>query len=185
MHHLAQFRADAQAAAGSATTVEAKARGIFNFVRNNYAYDGTLFCIDSFTWADTLTRDSNGHRGICDEWAAVEISMLRSLGIPARMKFLTWTQDGQGVGHACVEYRDGNLWFHMDALWNAFHDPAIYRNSGGSNITVMDADYPVDSRSDEPAWGKVDSRGDLKLHPYLDFVIIPSYPGERRAGYSY
>ena len=115
----------------------------------------------------------------------IQISMLRAVGIPARLKFLIWQQGGKPVGHACLEYRDGNAWWHMDALWNAFHNAQVYRNSGGTNLTVMDADYPVDSRSTVPAWGIPDPTGDGKLHPYRDFVIYPSYPGNSRSGYSY
>jgi transglutaminase-like putative cysteine protease len=186
LHHLTQMSADATTAAGGATTSEGRARGIFNYVRLNYAYDATIFRISEFTWADILTRNTNGRRGICDEWAVVQISMLRSLGIPARLKFLIWQNAGKSVGHACLEYQDGNLWFHMDALWNAFHNPGVYRVSGGAtNVTVMDADYPVDSRSTVPAWDQPDSTGDMELNPYADFIIIPNYPGNSRPGYSF
>jgi hypothetical protein len=185
LHHLTNLNADAVTAAGAASSTEGKARGIFNYVRNNYLYDGTIFGISNFTWADILTRDTNGRRGICDEWAVIQVSMLRSLGIPAVIKFLIWNQGSQPVGHACLEYLDGTLWFHMDALWNAFHNPGVYRVNGATSVTVMDADYPIDSRSTVPAWELPDPTGDLKLHPYYDFVITPSYPGNSRSGYSY
>lgn len=185
LHNLSQMRADAHSAIGSATTVAEKARRVFNYVRKNYTYDGNITHISEFTWADILTRNTNNRRGICDEWAVVQISMLRSIGIPARIKFLIWQQGGEGVGHACLEYRNGSTWYHMDALWNALHNKARYRNSGATSVTVMDADSPRDSRSTTPAWGVPDPTGDRKLNPYGDFVINPSYPGNARAGYSH
>ena len=186
LHHLSSFASETATAIGNASTVDDKARRIFNYVRNNMTYDGSIFQIDCFTWSDLLTRDTNGRRGICDEWAVMEITMLRQAGIPARMKFLIWNDSsGTAVGHACVEYKDGPVWYHMDALWNAFKNPGIYRSAAGAtNLTVMDADYPVDSRSDVDAWTCPDSRGDQKLHPYQDCVIIPNYPGNSRPGYS-
>lgn len=185
LHHIALLAADARTAIGTAATTEGKARGIFNYVSSSYIYDGTILNINDFTWSDYLTRDANGCRGVCDEWAVVQISMLRSVGIPARMKFLIWQQGGDLVAHACLEYRDGSSWKHMDALWNAFHNPQVYRNQGATNVTVMDADYPSDSRSTAPSWGIPDPTGDGKLNPYDDFVISPNFPGNSRSGYSY
>lgn len=72
----------------------------------------------------------------------------------------------------------------MDALWSAFDNPGRYRASGAQGLTVMDADFPADSRSTVPAWGVPDPTGDGKLYPYGDFVINPRYPGNQRPGYS-
>lgn len=184
IHHLAAFGVEASAWISGATTVQDKARRIFDRVHSSYSYDATIQYIGEFTWADYLTRDRNGRRGICDEWAVVEISYLRSVGIPARLKFLIWQEGGKPVGHAVLEYSDNGTWRHMDALWNAFNNPAIYRQSGATNVTVMDADYPSDARSTQPAWGVADPTGDGKLYPYGDFIIAPNYPGNARAGYS-
>jgi hypothetical protein len=185
LHHLAIFRAQAEEWTQGATNTQERARRIFANVRSHYRYDGTITHIAEFTWADTLVRDTNGYRGICDEWAVVQISYLRSISIPARLKFLIWSQGGSSVGHACLEYRDGSEWRHLDALWNAFNNKAVYRNSGASNVTVMDADYPLDSRSTQPAWGVPDPTGDGRLYPYGDFIIAPPYPGNSRIGYSW
>ncbi len=185
LHHVIEFSGDARTATGAAATVHDKARGIFDFVRLNYLYDATIYGISEFTWSDLLTRDTNGRRGICDEWSIVQISMLRAVGIPARLKFLVWLDGGNPAAHACLEYKEGTMWWHMDALWNAFHNPDVYRNGGAVNVTVMDADYPSDSRSTSPAWGVPDATGDGKLNPYADFVILPAYPGNSRPGYSY
>ena len=185
LHHLSSFYNNALTAIGSATTTQDKARNIARYVSLNYLYDANISFIGEFTWADILTRDTNGHRGICDEYAVVQVSMLRSLGIWSAIRFLVGTSGGIGWGHAVVEFIDGPFTIHMDGLWNAFNDPGIYRRSGVQSITVMDTAYPLDSRSDEPAWGIPDRRGDLMLHPYLDFLIAPAYPGNSRPGYSY
>jgi hypothetical protein len=186
IHHLAAFGLEAHAWVSGATTVQEKARRIFDRVHLMYIYDGTITNIGEFTWADYLARDANGRRGICDEWAVVQISYLRSVGIPARLKFLLWTQpNGERVGHAALEYADGGTWRHMDSLWQAFNNPARYRQSGATGVTVMDADYPLDSRYNGNAWGVPDRNGDGKLYPYGDFILNPAAPGNARPGYSY
>jgi Transglutaminase-like superfamily len=185
LHHLDQFRAEAQSWTAGAATTQDRVRRIFQRVQSSYTYDGTIVNIAEFTWADNLVRDRNNRSGICDEWAVVQVSYLRALGIPARMKFLIWQKGTEGIGHAALEYADGGTWRHLDSLWHAFNNPAIYRQTGGAtNVTVMDADYPLDSRSTVPAWGVPDPTGDGKLYPYGDFVIAPAYPGNARPGYS-
>lgn len=185
MHHLAAFALEARPWVAGATSVQDKARRIFDWVDSTYRYDDTIQHISEFTWADDLVRGANGRRGICDEFAVVQISYLRSVGIPARLKFLTWQVGSEGAAHAAVEYSDGGTWRHMDALWHAFNDPGIYRRNGATQVTVMDADHPSDVRSTTPAWGVPDRTGDGKLYPYGDFIIAPAYPGNRRSGYSF
>ncbi|MEM5433493.1 protein of unknown function (plasmid) [Cupriavidus taiwanensis] len=185
VHSPYLFKQQAEAWTSGPLTVREKAFRIFSNVQRLYRYDSTIRNITEFTLRDTLTRDANNYRGICDEWAVVQISYLRAIGIESRLKFLIWTQGGRVVGHACLEFNNGGKWTHMDALWNAFDNAARYRSSGAQQLTVMDADYPMDSRSNSPAWGVPDPRGDGKLNPYADFVISPPYPGNRRPGYSY
>jgi transglutaminase-like putative cysteine protease len=185
VHHLTMFRAEASGWIVGATSVQDKVRRVFDRVQQLYRYDATIQHIAEFTWADNLVRDINGRRGICDEWAVVEISYLRSIGIPARLKFLVWRENGNDEAHAALEYSDGGTWRQLDALWNAFNDPGIYRRNGATSVTVMDADDPLDSRSTTPAWGVPDPTGDGKLYPYGDFVLRPDYPGNARPGYSY
>jgi hypothetical protein len=187
LHHLAKYRSIAQSWTQGANTVAEKARRIWLNTQQKMAYDASIQYIDVFTWSDLLVIDQLGWRGICDEWAVVQVTMLRALGIPAVIKWLAWNKpDGSGVAHGCLEYLDGGTWRHMDALWHALDNRAVYRqNAGAKNVTVMDANYPLDSRSTAPAWGVPDPTGDLKLHPYLDFIINPTYPGNARPGYSY
>ena len=86
--------------------------------------------------------------------------MLRQAGIRARMKFLIWNDSsGNGVGHACVEFKDGGRWYHMDALWNAYKNLAIYRTSGGTSVTVMDADYTPETVDQTPMLGIAQMQG--------------------------
>jgi Transglutaminase-like superfamily len=163
-----------------------KAKRIGFYVGLTYQYDDTIPLILEFTWRDQLVRDQNGRRGVCDEFACVTVSYLRSIGIPAKMKMLHWYDEiGKGVGHSCVEFYDGIQWVHIDPLWKAFEQSNIYRVSGARNVTVMDADYPQDDRSNTPAWDQPDAGGDGKLNTYDDFIISPPYPGNFRPGYSY
>ena len=186
LHHLASFKSEAENWTRGAITIEQKCRLIYSNVNRTYTYDGNIPNINFFTWSDLLVRDRNGRKGICDEWAVVQISYLRSLEIPAVLKFLIWKdKTGKEVAHAVVEYKDGGNWKQLDALWRAFNDPAIYMRTGGANeVTVMDAYDPLDSRSTTPAWSVPDSTGDQKLHPYKDYIISPNYPGNKRPGYS-
>lgn len=183
-HHLDQWRATAQQMSAGATTTADKARKIWAGVKTKMKYDSTIQHISEFTHSDNLTISSYGWKGICDEWAVVQITLLRALGIPATLKFLIWKNGSQGVGHACLEWQDGSTWRHMDALWDAFDNKSVYRANGATSLTVMDATYPLDSRSTTPAWGVPDPTGDQKFYPYGDFINSPSYPGNSRSGYS-
>lgn len=183
-HHLNQWRPTAQQMAAGATTTADKARKIWAGVRSKMAYDAGIRHISEFTHSDNLVISTYGWKGICDEWAVVQVTLLRALGIPATLKFLIWKKGSEGVGHACVEWQDGSTWRHMDALWNAFDNKSVYRANGARSLTVMDATYPLDGRSTVPAWGVPDPSGDQKFYPYGDFIISPSYPGNSRPGYS-
>lgn len=187
LHHLSQYAAMAREWTQGAVTPGDKAFRIWLNVRQKMAYDLNITNIAEFTWADSLVIGQLQWRGICDEYAVIQITMLRALGIPAVMKFLIWKQpNGSGAGHACLEWLDGSQWRHMDALWNAWDDRAVYRrNAGAKDVTVMDASFPRDSRSTAPAWGVPDPTGDLKVHPYADYIINPAYPGNARPGYSF
>jgi len=184
-HHLSQWRSTAQQWAQGGNTLGDKAFRIWLRTRQVMAYDLNITHISEFTWSDTLTINQNGWRGICDEWAVIQITMLRAIGIQAGLKFLIWQQGSESVGHACVEWNDNGTWRHMDALWSAFDNRAVYRQNGAQNVTVMDANYPLDSRYNGSAWGVPDTPGDQRFYPYGDFLISPSYPGNARPGYSY
>jgi hypothetical protein len=184
-HHPADWRPVALDWTGGAARAEDKAHRIWAAAQQRLGYNAYLLDARYFTCSDTVTIDELGRYGACDEWSVVQITMLRAVGVPARLKFLRWWQGGQTVDHACVEWRDdAGRWRHMDALYRAFDRRDFYRREiGASDVRVMDADYPRDSRSGGPAWGVPDAPGDQRFHPYLDFVLTPGPQGERRPGY--
>ena len=184
LHHAQQFTAEAQAWVAHLLTSQERARRIYEQVSDTYSYDDGIPQIRNFTWSDLLTRDMNGRAGICDEFSVVAVTYLRAVGIPARLKLLSWKENGAAKAHQALEYFDGTTWRHLDALWG-FNDPTIYRAKGMSEVRVMDADQPRDARFTGDAYGKPDVPGDGRLHPYFDFVLAPPYPGSARSGYSY
>lgn len=184
LHHLAKYKALADQICLGATTPAEKARKIYTYVRTKMKYDATIVDIGPFTWSDVLVIDQLNYKGICDEWAVVEITLLRAVGVPAVIKFLSFHYNGKDAAHACLEWSDNGNWKHMDALWNAFDNKAIYRQNGCTDVKVMDASQPIDSRYSGLAWGVPDPNGDLKLNPYKDFILNPGYPGNTRSGYS-
>lgn len=156
LHHLNKYYSTALDWANGGNTVSDKAFRIWLKVRQKLAYDANITHIEEFTWADNLVIDTLGYRGICDEWAIIQITMLRALGIPAVMKFMIFNYNGKQAGHACLEWSDNGNWKHMDALWSAFDNRAVYRQNGCSNVTLMDANFPRDNRYNGTAWGVPD-----------------------------
>lgn len=183
LHHLNKYRALAVQWTRGANTARDKAFRIWMNTRAKMVYDSGVTNISDFIWSDELIIDQLGWRGICDEWAVIQATMLRAVGIPAVVKFLLWPPN---VGHACVEWHDGSTWRHLDALWSAFDLKSVYRDRGARDVTVMDASFPRDNRSTGPVFGGVpDPTGDLKLYYWGDYIISPNYPGQPRPGYSY
>jgi transglutaminase-like putative cysteine protease len=186
LHHPSQFADEARRWTQGLASTRERARKIYEKVEATYVYDGTIIAIWDYTWSDVLTRDLNDRKGICDEISVVQISYLRALGIPARLKLLRWKRNGIEESHAALEYNDSGTWRHMDAAWRTFNDPAGYaRDPDVREVRVMDADEPRDSRSTRPTfYGRPDPTGDGKLHPFFDFVLTPGIAGEERPGYS-
>ena len=190
-HHLTNWRSTAEEIIGDKSSAEDKAKEIFYAVREKMSYDGTIRHISKFTHSDNLVIGKYGWKGVCDEFAVVQITLLRAIDIPATLKFISGRFPRNGgrsyerSAHACVEWYDGKRWRHMDALWNAFDNRARYREKGVRSVKLMDATHPRDRRSTAPAWGAKDVTGDEKFHPYRDFVVSPRYPVERRPDYSY
>jgi hypothetical protein len=114
----------------------------------------------------------------------VAVTYLRALGIPARLKLLSWNDHGKADAHEALEYFDGATWRHLDSLWG-FNSPGVYRARGMTDVLVMDADQPADSRFTGDSYGAPDVLDDGKLHPYSDLVLTPEYPGSARPGYSH
>lgn len=187
LHHPELFLDEALKWTAGSTTITEKAKRIWLNVSKSYAYVDTIRNIDKFTFADVLIRDRLGRAGVCDEFAVIQVSYLRALGIPAVIKFLTFRFGGQLTAHACSEFlNDEGRWVHMDSLYaDAFDLPSVYRRCAAKDVKVMDANFPSDTRSSKPAWGVQDPLADLQLNPYTDFILTPCYPGNDRAGYSY
>jgi transglutaminase-like putative cysteine protease len=176
LHHNERFREKALEWTKGATTIRDKARRIYFGVKANYTYNTGSDGIKEFTWSDLLARDDNGHAGVCDEWAVVQISYLRSLGIPARMILLKWKRGPIPEAHAALEFQDEQLqWHHMDALY-AFDEPSVYhKHYDARKVEVWLATNPDDSRSTVDAKGKPDQTGDGKLNPFGDFELKRLY----------
>lgn len=185
LHHLALFKEEAEKWTTGLTNDSDKARALVREVYKSYTYDSLIKSIGEFTWSDVLVRDVNKRRGICDEYSVVLISYLRALGIPSRYKLLVWKKGAVQEAHACAEFKDGNVWRHVDATWNEFDNPECYRASSAANVTVMDADHPSDARASAPCWGKVDLPDDAKLNPYDDFILGFPFPGKPVQRYSF
>lgn len=183
LHHNAKFREDALKWTEGATSIRDKARRIYFGVKGSYTYDTGEDGIKEFTWSDLLVRDDNDHSGVCDEWAIVQISYLRSLGIPARMILLKWKRGQIPGAHAALEFQDEQLqWHHMDALWG-FDEPSVYhKDFDVDEVKVLLAANPDDSRSTVDIKGKQDLPGDGKLNPFGDFELKPLYTDVPDAG---
>jgi transglutaminase-like putative cysteine protease len=183
LHHVQSFQDEALKWTEGATTIHDKAKRIYNEVKNNYRYNTQIEDIKEFTWSDQLVRTENNYAGICDEWAVVQISYLRSLGIPARMILLKWLRGLTPEAHAALEFQDEQLrWHHMDALFG-FDDPDVYRRDyDAREVKVVLATNPDDSRSTAHVEGKPDLNGDGKLSLFGDFELQPLYLDTPNAG---
>lgn len=194
LHHPDQFTGIAEVITDSNMT---KAERVFLFVQEKYAYkdQNASAEMDKFTLADTLVRfetpASNGllGEGLCDELSVVAISYLRRLGVPARLRLLT---SGNMDAHAFVEFQGDDIdprtsqkaWKHMDLIYG-FNNPDVYCGSAKmTNVLVMLAEKPDDSRSNADCFGLPDPAGDGMLHPYDDFALSPCYPGAAEDTYS-
>jgi len=186
-HHPSQFKTQVLDWVGDASTTEKRAMRICTHIHNTMRYGNTVNGVYNFTWADTLIKDVLGMSGICDEFAVMQVSALRSIGIPAKIEYLIY-KNAYGVreAHACVEWQDGDKWRHMDAEFGVFDNRAYYRqHEGWTDVKVMSARSPLDLRSAAASAGLADLQGDLKFSPYKDFILSPELPGNREAGYSF
>jgi hypothetical protein len=183
-HHPSRWRSLARQWAGDTESVPGQAYHIWHNVARKMTYDGSIRNVGTFTWSDNWIIERLGWRGICNEWAVLQVTLLRALDIPAAIKYLSFLYEGMEVGHACVEWSDNGTWRHMDALWGAFDNRVIYRLNGASNVTVMDADFFRDERFPS-LWGMPEKNGNGQFHPYIDFIIRPAYPGNQRPGYTF
>jgi hypothetical protein len=135
-----------------------------------------------FTLSDLVS--SRLHTGMCDEYAVMAVTYLRSLDIPAVIKFLTLEHRDptkRDTAHACVEYKNGNDWIHLDATAGRINAKGMYRDDPDiRDVRVEDVNWPDDRRFTSSH----DPDGDGILTPDKDLCRKP-LGGERRAGYSF
>jgi transglutaminase-like putative cysteine protease len=158
---------------------------VYEFVKGDI-YDQQTVYTDSDLLI--LTRKT----GVCDERAVLLVSYLRARRIPARIKVLRWIRKGLSEQHAVVEYRSHGVVGYLDPTSNMIGRPEWYRKEPDRNgfyrekVTVMDVDWPSDSRSTEDIGPfPDDSTTDGRLNPAGDFCVKPSTCGEERPGYSH
>ena len=117
--------------------------------------------------ASDLYIKNHANQGVCDEFATMDVSFSRSLGIPSRFLGITWVNEtGYAYGHGILEHRIAGGWVHSDPTWHVFNNPQIYKlgNNTHMNLTkYTDADDNRDT---------VDPPGDGLLR-YEDLVAQP------------
>lgn len=92
------------------TTDDAKAKAIFNYVRDSIAYE------DYFDTKYSAVGTLNSKSGNCADQAHLLIAMLRTAGIPARYHHGQCTfNDGTTAGHVWAECTfNGSKWYALD-----------------------------------------------------------------------
>jgi len=115
---------------------------------------------------DLYVKD-HGNEGVCDEYATMDITFSRSLGIPSRFLGITWlNESGVAFGHAILENRIAGAWVHFDPTWNVTNDPQTYKRRNNTHMTLTKYTDADDNRS------TVDPSGDGLLR-YEDLVAQP------------
>ena len=117
--------------------------------------------------ASDLYIKNHGNQGVCDEFATMDVSFSRSLGIPSRFLGITWVNEtGYSYGHAILENRIGNAWVHSDPTWNSFNNPQVYKNGNNTHIDLTKYTDADDNRYTG------DPSGDGLLR-YEDMIAVP------------
>lgn len=137
---------------------------------NTYV-NNTMHYINSDTNSEYAATDlyikNHGYEGVCDEYATMDITFSRSLGIPSRFLGITWkNESGYTFGHGILEHYIGGTWVHSDPTWKIFNNPQIYKSG---NNTHMNLTKYTDA--DDDRWNE-DPAGDSLLK-YEDMVAVP------------
>jgi transglutaminase-like putative cysteine protease len=119
---------------GYAKTTPYGAASVLNaqvYSHTDYIHEGQPYYWEAraSAWCDYRIRYTMGDSGVCDEFAISYNSLVRALGIPARL-ILAY---GPSISHAYSEVWAG-AWYHADPTWNAFNAPWIY----ALNFKVID-----------------------------------------------
>jgi hypothetical protein len=92
-------------------------------VSENMAYWYDYYPAYFTAWSDEKIVDE-GYKGICDELAILETSLLRALGIPCRHIWASGTESHAWL--ECWTYNSGWKWIHADPTWNEYDNPSVY-----------------------------------------------------------
>jgi len=165
------------------STIDNAAEYLTNATNQKMTYDskddGIIDYSHSSHWSDFKIMSEN-FTGVCDEFACLEVSFLRSLGIPCR-------QIGgsrQGGGHSWLEYW-GQLngdwsWIHADPTWNKYNLPAGIKNLNYTNINLYS--YWNDSSY---SGGTIDGNSTNRRLVKNDAKYSVSYDGPNDFGYAF
>jgi transglutaminase-like putative cysteine protease len=137
---------------------------------NTYVH-GIMHYTDSDTnllyAASDLYIKSHANEGVCDEYATMDVTFSRSLGIPSRFLGITWVnQTGSTFGHAILENRIGGAWVHSDPTWSSFNNPQVYKNGNNTHMNLTKYTDADDNRY------TADPSGDGLLR-YEDMIAVP------------
>ena len=81
---------------------------------------------DTYPWADSDEWIiNNGYIGVCDEYATFFATLMKALGLPARLVYFDISNLNEG--HAIAEFWDGSRWVHSDPAMRQFDNPSYYR----------------------------------------------------------
>jgi len=117
--------------------------------------------------ASDIYIKNHANEGVCDEFATLDVSFSRSLGIPSRFLGITWVNEtGCAYGHAILENRISGRWVHSDPTWNSFDDPQVYKRGNNTHMYLTKYTDADDNRS------TADPSGDGLLR-YEDLIAEP------------
>jgi transglutaminase-like putative cysteine protease len=104
--------------------------------------------------ASDIYIEDHGNQGVCDEFATMDISFSRALGIPSRFLGITWVNEtGSAIGHGILENRVSGRWVHSDPTWNAFDDPQVYKRGNNTHMNLTKYTDADDNRFSEDPTG--------------------------------
>jgi transglutaminase-like putative cysteine protease len=118
--------------------------------------------------ASDLYIKSHGNQGVCDEFATMDVSFSRSLGIPSRFLGITWVNEtGSAIGHGILENRISGRWVHSDPTWSSFDDPQVYKRGNNTHMNLTKYTDADDNRyNEDPAGDSLLSYKDMVAEPF-------------------
>lgn len=139
-------------AGDNTSTPLSTAQKINGYVNETMTYTETYDYL-LYAASDLKVIDSS-YTGVCDEYATLDVSFSRALGIPTRFLGITWVNEsGQSFGHAIAENWDSHRWVHSDPTWVAFDNPQIYKSGNNTHMFLKKYTDADDSRFTEDVTG--------------------------------